>query len=73
MTNVSTPCHLIQQSTQKIIGKKIMRMLRTFYNYPHIISKSMGNTQCLCDSHPRLLLGQLVQIMQTSLNLILPK
>ena len=50
-----------------------MRMLRTFYNYPHIISKSVGNTQCLCDSHPRLLLGQLVQIMQTSLNLVLPK
>ena len=50
-----------------------MRMLHTFHNYLHIISETVGNTQCLCDSHPRLLLGQLVQIMQSSFNLVLPK
>jgi hypothetical protein len=48
-------------------------MLRTFHNYPHIISETVGNTQCLCDSHPSLVLGQLVYLLQGSLNPVLPK
>jgi hypothetical protein len=52
ITNVSTPRHLIQQAIRKN-QLQIMQMLRTF-------SKTPGSIPCFCDSHPSLVLRQLV-------------
>ena len=50
-----------------------MERLRTFHNHPYIAHETMDHTQCLCDSHPRLVLGQSVQSLENCLNLALPQ
>jgi hypothetical protein len=44
---------------------------RTFQNSLHIAHKTMNDTQCLCNSYPRLVLGQSIQSLENGLDFAL--
>ena len=51
----------------------IMELLRTFHNHRYIAHETMDHTQCLRNSHPRLVLGQSIQSVENCLDLCLPQ
>ena len=51
----------------------IMVPLRTFHNQLYIADKTMNDTQCLRNGHPRLVLGQSIQSLKNCFDLALPQ
>ena len=48
-------------------------MACTFDNCLHVSDETMYDTQCLCNSHPSLVLGQSIQSLENCLYLALPE
>ena len=65
-------CRLTEYVLREYL-RTIIELLRTFHNYPYIAHETMDHTQCLRNSHPRLVLGQSIQSVENCLNLALPQ
>ena len=65
-------CRLTEYVLREYL-RAIMELLSTFHNHPYIAHETMDNTQCLCNSHPCLVLGQSIQSLQRCLNIALPQ
>ena len=64
------PCHLTEQEFREYL-RAIIELLRTFHNHLYIAHETMNDTQGLCNSHPRLILGQSIQSLENCFDLAL--
>jgi hypothetical protein len=66
------PSHLTEEVLRQYLQTNYVKLL-TFHYYFDIAHKTVDDTQCLCNSHPSLILGQSIQSLEDRLYLALPQ